>query len=170
MLVACSFPRAELTPLTYAYERENDDKLSDDITSATLNRERCALLGTAFEDGALPLSFQHPSDQAAAERIREIVADPQTVLKRVSGYVEEAMRRLYRQRNLVLHAGITDSVAMDSTLRTVPPLVGAGFDRLVHDALDTGSSEPLRLVARGQAELSLCGKAGGTKSWELLGR
>lgn len=68
-----------------------------------------------------------------------------------------------------LHAGKTDSVAMSSTLRTVPPLVGAGFDRLVHDALTLGHSDPLRLVARARTELNMCGKPGGSSIWDLLG-
>ena len=168
VLVACSFPRAELTPLTYAYEQENDDELASALAAATSNRRRCTLLGDAIASGQTA-TFSKPSDEAAAERIREILADPRSVLFRVTTYVEEAVRRLYRQRNLVLHAGITDSVAMDATLRTVPPLVGAGFDRLVHDALATRKSEPLRLVARARTELELCGDEGGAAIWDLLG-
>jgi hypothetical protein len=168
VLIACSFPRAELTPLTYAYEDENDDALAQELAASSSNRERCALLGNAIEQGA-QLKFETPSDRAAAARLREIVTTPQDVLRRVTVYAEEALRRLYRQRNLVLHAGITDSVAIQATLRTVPPLVGAGFDRLVHDALASGVSEPLRLVARGRAELELCGQDGGADIWDLLG-
>ena len=113
--------------------------------------------------------FQAPSDQAALERVRAILDDPPGVLHRVATYVDEAMQRLYRQRNLVLHAGTTDSVAMSSTLRTAPPLVGAGLDRLVHDALATGASDPLRLVARARTALEHCGHEGGAKPWDLLG-
>ena len=168
ILVACSFPRAEMTPLTYAYAEENDDHLSQNLRLAPSNLERCKLLGTAIWEGA-DVEFQKPSDQAALERVRGILADPQATLNRVSTYVEEALRRLYRQRNMVLHAGKTDSVAMSSVLRTVPPLVGAGFDRLVHDALAEGRSDPLRLVARARTALKMCGKDGGPKSWDLLG-
>jgi len=168
VLVACSFPRAELTPLTYAYEAENNDTLAVTLAAATSNRHRCTLLGDAIANGQT-LTFSRPSDQAAAERISEIMADPRGVLMRVTKYVEEAIRRLYRQRNLVLHAGITDSVAMNPTLRTVPPLVGAGFDRLVHDALATDKSEPLRLIARARTELELSGDDGGAAIWDLLG-
>ena len=168
VLVACSFPRAELTPLTYAYTAENDDPLSEELRRAPSKLERCALLGTAIERGT-PVYFQAPSDQAALERVRAILDDPSGVLRRVATYVDEAMQRLYRQRNLVLHAGTTDSVAMSSTLRTAPPLVGAGLDRLVHDALATGDSDPLRLVARARTALEHCGHEGGAKPWDLLG-
>ena len=166
VLVACSFPRAELTPLTYAYERENDDTLSQNLKSASSNLERCDLLGTALHSGD-NLKFKNPSDQAAAVRITKIIRNPQPALNKVTDYVEDALLRLYRQRNMVLHAGKTDSVAMSSTLRTVPPLVGAGFDRLFHDALMLGYSDPLRLVARARTELNMCGKPGGSSIWYL---
>ena len=168
VLVACSFPRAELTPLTHAYTNQLDDALSRQLRSARSNLERCELLGAAIRDNEA-LEFGNPSDRAAVERIRGIIAEPQAVLNRVVGYVEEALLRLYRQRNMVLHAGKTDSVAMSSALRTAPPLVGAGFDRLVHDALTVGDSDPLRLVARARIELSMCGKEGGSSIWDLLG-
>lgn len=126
-------------------------------------------MGAAIQNNE-SLEFDNPSDRAAVERIRGIIAEPQAVLNRVVGYVEEALLRLYRQRNMVLHAGKTDSVAMSSALRTAPPLVGAGFDRLVHDALTVGDSDPLRLVARARIELSMCGKEGGSSIWDLLGQ
>lgn len=168
VLVACSFPRAELTPLTYAYAAENDDSLSGELRLASSNLKRCALLGTAIQKGKR-VRFRAPSDQAALERVRGILADPSAVLRRVTRYVDEAFQRLYRQRNLVLHAGTTDSVAISSTLRTAPPLVGAGLDRLVHDALATGDSDPLRLVARARTALEYCGHEGGAQPWDLLG-
>ena len=168
VLVACSFPRAELTPLTYAYSAENDDSLTEELRRASSNLERCDLLGTEIQQGKR-VCFQAPSDQAALKRVRVILADPSAVLGRVVTYVDEAFQRLYRQRNLVLHAGTTDSVAMLSTLRTAPPLVGAGLDRLVHDALAAGESDPLRLVARARTALEHCGHEGGAKPWDLLG-
>jgi hypothetical protein len=80
------------------------------------------------------------------------------------------VRWLYRQRNLVLHAWITDSVAMNPTLRTVPPLVGAGFDRRIHDALRTRPSKPLLLATRARTEIDLCGgDSSSSEIWDLLG-
>ncbi len=167
-LVACSFPRAELTPLAYAYLQEHDDQLSESLRQASSNLQRCTILGTAIEEGS-PLGFSKPSDDAALERVRGILADPGAVLARVCSYVEEAMQRLYRQRNMVLHAGKIDSVAMSAALRTAPPLVGAGLDRLAHDALANGESDPLRLLARARTALNTCGRQGGPKVWDLLG-
>ena len=168
VLVACSFPRAELTPLAYVYTAENDDSLSEELRRASSNLERCELLGTAIQQGER-VCFRAPSDRAALERVRDILADPSAALRRVVTYTNEALQRLYSQRNLVLHTGTTDSVAMSSTLRTAPPLVGAGLDRLVHDALATGESDPLRLVARARTALEHCGHEGGAKPWDLLG-
>lgn len=167
-LVACSFPRAELTPLTYAYSADNDDDLARSLADASSNLERCAILAAALSQDP-SLEFERRSDQAAAARVRDIVSEPKKVLGRVATYVEEALRRLYRQRNMVLHAGKTDSVAMPAVLRTAPPLVGAGLDRLVHDALAKGQSDPLHLVARARSALHMCGKAGGPETWDLLG-
>ena len=168
VLVACSFPRAELTPLAYAYAAEHTDALANALRTEESNFARCTLIGNAIASGR-QLAFARASDQAAAERVAKITADPRDVLRGVVVQVEEAIKRLYRQRNLVLHAGVTDSVAMTATLRTVPSLVGAGLDRLVHDALDTGKSEPLRLAARARTQLELVGSAGGPDAWDLLG-
>jgi hypothetical protein len=45
------------------------------------------------------------------------------------------LRRLYRQRNLVLHWGRMNAVGLRAALRTAAPLVGAGMDRIAHDEL-----------------------------------
>jgi hypothetical protein len=166
-LVACSFPRAELTPLAYAYVAENDGQLAADLRAAQSNRSKCRLLADAIADGS-DLAFAQNSDRAALMRMRGLLSDPRAVLGRVSGYVEEAVRRLYRQRNLVLHAGRTDSVAMTATLRTIPPLVGAGLDRLVHAALTSQDFDEVQLVARARTELRLVGGPGGSHVVDLL--
>jgi hypothetical protein len=167
-LVACSLPRAELTPLAYAYVEEHDDPLAAALAAAPSNHAKCRRLANAIVDGA-PVHYGNSSDAAALERIREILAEPGATLGRIKGYVDTALRRLYRQRNLVLHAGRTDSVAMISTLRTAPPLVGAGLDRLVHAALTSPNFDELRLVARAHAELRMVGKPGGPHVADLLG-
>ena len=50
-LVACSFPRAELTPLTYAYSEDTDDVLAGSLRNASSNLERCTILGCATHLG-----------------------------------------------------------------------------------------------------------------------
>jgi hypothetical protein len=59
-------------------------------------------------------------------------------------------------RNIVVHGGTTASVAMEATLRSAAPLVGAGLDRLVHAKLSAGIG-PLELAARAANSLELVG-------------
>ena len=168
-LIACSFPRAELTALSYAYENAgHDDQLTGHLAAASSNRDRSVLLADAIASGSVH-SFAHRSDQAAAERMKDLMAGPTDVLRRIKAYVQEPIRRLYRQRNLVLHAGEMNSVAMTTALRTAPPLVGAGLDRLVHDALVLGESEPHRLVARANLAIDMASSQGGPHIVDLLG-
>lgn len=167
-LVACSLPRADLTPLAYRYAAEHDDELSSRLDGAATNRVRCRITADAITAGE-PMEYSDPSDVAALERVREILATPKETLARIAGYVDEALRRLYRQRNLMLHAGRTDSVVMTTTLRTTPPLVGAGLDRLVHAALTLPDFDAARLVARARVELEMVGKTGGCHVVDLLG-
>jgi hypothetical protein len=56
----------------------------------------------------------------------------------------------------VVHGGTTASVAMDATLRTAAPLVGAGLDRIMHAKLTTHVG-PLELAARAANSLELVG-------------
>lgn len=156
-LVACSFPRAELTSLSCAYAASHPgDALTTALEECTSNRERCNLLQTAIGTHS-HADFTEPSDAAAAGRIEDVLGRPSEVLSRVRDYATETFGRLYRQRNLVLHAGKGDSVAMLSTLRCAPPLIGAAFDRIVHAALQDPSVEAEDLVARAEVSLRLAG-------------
>ena len=47
-------------------------------------------------------------------------------------HMEAALLRLYRRRNLVMHAGRIDAVASRAALRTTAQIVGAAFDRIAH--------------------------------------
>jgi hypothetical protein len=74
----------------------------------------------------------------------------------VQHHAAESLRRLYRQRNLVLHGGKTSGVALTASLRTAAPLVGAGLDRLTHAYLTRGI-DPLELAARARMEVERAG-------------
>ena len=166
-LVACSLPRAELTTLAYAYIENHDDPLAQRLTTCSSNRERCNLLAQAIADRRCA-DFPDPSDAAAAARVAAILSSPREVLGRVREYSSEAFRRLYRQRNLVLHAGMSNSVAMLATLRCAPPLLGAAFDRIVHAALKDPPIDPGALIARAQVSLQLVGSVSGRSLGDLL--
>lgn len=98
----------------------------------------------------------------------EVVARPCPTLGRVNGYLRGALRRLYRQRNIVLHGGSTRSVALRATLRTAGPLVGAALDRVAHGyaACDVA---PLDLAGRAQLAVRIVDDPNGWGLHELLG-
>ena len=152
-LVACSFPRAELTDLAWARIRAADDDLSKELDLLGTNREKAARFAEELANTVKNPGLRWGSDIAAQHRMRQLLADPCTQLADVRKHATESLRRLYRQRNLVLHGGRTDAVALGACLRTSAPLVGAGFDRIVHGTL-VKSVEPLRLAARADFELA----------------
>ncbi|MDX6420952.1 MAG: hypothetical protein QOG28_5572, partial [Trebonia sp.] len=130
-LVTCSWPRAELTALSHAHKPATPDLLARQLANAASNRERAIAVASVLRSGRT-LATKHPADAAAAARMSALVASPQRSLLGVRTTVEGTLRRLYRQRNIVLHGGSTQAVALDATLRTCAPLVGAGLDRIAH--------------------------------------
>lgn len=155
-LVACSYPRAELTMLAYAHMKGSQDDLAMKLRDADSNRERASLLAAAIGENKPPI-FSSKSDQIALERMQTLLANPKKVLRDIEKYVDNSFRRLYRQRNLVLHWGRTQAIGLRASLRAVAPLLGAGLDRLVHAWLAQGT-EPLELAARARLRLDLLEK------------
>lgn len=150
MVATCSWPRAELTNLSFA-ERPDTTELDGRLAAAANNHERCGhLLHQLQNTGKLRLS--DPRDRAAQERMLELIKDKTGTLKAVRRQMEQAFRRLYRNRNIVVHGGAASAQTLAVAVRTTAPLVGAVLDRLVHAQLTDGV-EPLSLAAR--AELSL---------------
>lgn len=164
-LVTCSWARAELTSLAWTATRP------DSALAARLNAlhrgARARELEQILRDGE-PLEFEKAHDQAAVERMRAAVQSPAEVLARVRTYTSSAFRRLYTQRNLVMHAGSFHSCALRTTLRTLPPLVGAGLDRVAWGAQSDPAVSAVSLAARAEMELRLIGKPGGRWLAELL--
>ena len=168
VLVACSLPRAELTVLSYTLAR-SDPAVADLLRGIDENRQRCDCVADALVAQTINSRDLAPSDRAGAARILEVLTDPHHVLSVVHDYAAIAFRRLYRQRNLVLHAGKTDAVALRASLRTAAPLVGAGIDRIIH-ASYVNSLSPLQLVAQAKLALATVGASGGPRCTDLLGR
>jgi hypothetical protein len=160
-LVACSWPRAELSTLAHRHSPTVPDALSMDIAGRSTNREKAravaeALLTTGSSALEFGLTRTRDSDQQAAERMTELVADPRQVLGDVATTFKIAMRRLYRARNIVLHGGAPQGIAVEPALRAAAPLVGAGLDRIAHATLVEGLA-PLDLAARAAIGLRLVG-------------
>ena len=145
-LVACSFPRAELTALSYRFEKFAAN-LASRFKLCRTNRDRSALLARAIHDGE-DLTIKDYSDMAAIARVRTLLADPHRTLRDIQHHAASAFRRLYQQRNMILHWGKTDPVALRATLRTTAPLVGAGMDRIAH-AWFVEQTPPLELALPG---------------------
>src|SRR5205823_12240384 len=99
-LVACSWPRAELTTIAGNRMAKVDDALTEKLGALSTNKERCDLLVAEIR-AERSLDLRASSDVAAVHRIERLLANPGKVLNDVYGYARASLRRLYRQRNLV---------------------------------------------------------------------
>ncbi|MFC9325128.1 integrase [Kitasatospora sp. NPDC057015] len=170
-ILACSWPRAELTTLAHRHAPVQPDALSTAVAAADTNLRCCQLIVEALETGgagALALTKNTKlSDSAAADRMAALIVDPTQQLQQVNKAFRIALRRLYRTRNIILHGGSIDGVALEASLRTAAPLIGAGLDRVVH-AYYTEGLEPLDLAARAEVALRLVNGETGLSLVELL--
>lgn len=166
-LVACSFPRAELTPLSYVAAKQ-DAGIAAQMAGQTSNRDRARSMATLILNGQAP-ALTSPADQAAVARVSKLLNDPSRELATVKETIAEAFHRLYRQRNLILHGGRLDSVTLKASLRTVAGLAGAGIDRITHGHY-VQSFRPLELVARADLSIALINQSTALSCVDLLER
>ena len=99
--------------------------------------------------------------------MKALIDAPKPTLMDVNSHMKTAFRRLYRQRNILMHGGTTGSVALPTALRTAAPLIGAGLDRLTHAVLVEGVG-PLQLAARAQLNIDLLAGDDGRHLVDLL--
>ena len=165
-IVTCSFPRAELTTLAYQHQNGASDNLARRLSEEADNLGRARLVAEAILAGA-SLHGRGPVDDAAYYRMTQVLHDPRGTLSRIRSYLAGALNRLYRQRNLILHGGRVSGEGRAAALRTAPPLVGAGLDRLAHAWFVEGTS-PLELTARADLNLALLGTDAARPAFELL--
>lgn len=151
-LVTCSFPRAELTALSYRLASTHPEQCTK-LNTAGTNRERSRILAKMILDGSMP-EMRGVADQAAVARLKKLLANPGPELQTIREAIGESFHRLYRQRNLILHGARLDSVALTASLRTVAKLAGAGMDRITHGHYVQGL-RPLELVAKANLALAL---------------
>lgn len=152
-LIACSYPRAELTALAHAHMKEADDRLAEQLKVAETSRERVALIANALKNQQ-KLALSSESDQLAETRMKALLVNPKSSLKQIEDSACRTLRRMYRQRNLILHWGRMNAVCLRAALRTAAPLVGAGIDRIAHFWF-TNKTNPLELAARARIRLEL---------------
>ncbi len=164
-LVACSFCRSELTTLAWRHVGEAPHATRQQVRQLPSNRARARWVADEIlADAFVPAKR---SDQAGVARMRKILQAPRAELDVVRSNAEDALRRLYRQRNLVLHQGRTNAVALAATLRVTAPLVGAGLDRVVHGYFIDDRSA-LRTAAVAELQLARIGTPDGLHVTELL--
>jgi hypothetical protein len=150
-LIASSFPRAELTRLAYVYMKSVPGALADQLGAAASNRARCEMLADALM-ADVTLSFGGAGDRVAITQVRRILAAPFESLRALQSDAVDALRRLYRMRNLIVHGARTRGIAIAASLRSAAPLVGEGLDRIAHAWIVDGV-EPRVLVARTHVRL-----------------
>ncbi|MFF5081234.1 integrase [Actinoplanes sp. NPDC000266] len=169
-ILACSWPRAELTALAHRHQPEVADALARTLATCTTNLGRASAVRAALEAGGSlePVRrFRRDADIAAEHRMRRVVAGPRAELSTVVTIFRIALRRLYRTRNIVLHGGSTQGAAVEAALRIAGPLVGAGLDRITYASLFEGVA-PLDLAARAEVGLKLVGGETGLTVASLL--
>lgn len=164
-LVACSFPRAELTKLAHLVREEFPGQYPD-LENAASNRERARVIGSMIIAETMPV-LRGFSDQAAVTRMKKLFRNPKCELEIIREVISDSFHRLYRQRNLILHGGKLDSVALTPGLRTVAKLAGAGMDRITHGHY-VQNLKPLELVAKANIALALVDASNPLACVELL--
>lgn len=165
-IVACGYVRFELISLANALATEGLGELADELRAEPDDLLKARALESALRSGTLP-RYGRTRHRLACDRMQTLMRKPDEVLPKVVGQLEDSFRRLYRQRNLVVHAGDLTSIALRGTLRTTAPLVGAGVDRVVH-ASAVGRVSPLELAALAEVNLARV-IDGGRSLMELLG-
>jgi len=138
------------------------------LETAPTNRDRSKVMAQLILAGE-PMSLRSAPERAAVERVSKLLRDPHGELVTIKDTIAEAFHRLYRQRNLILHGGRLDSVALKPSLRTVSKLAGAGLDRITHGHY-VQSVLPLELVARAELAIALINKATALTAVDLLER
>jgi len=165
-LVACSFPRAELTLLASRQMRAVNGPIHGRLEACTSNKDRALVLLETLQDKTA-LTWEDPEQQAAVDRLRVILEKPEAGLRDVMAHASRVLRRLYRQRNLVLHGGMTQSAVLGATLRTAAPLLGAGLDRIAH-AWFVQKIAPLELAATARMRIDIAQDRAAPTLVELL--
>lgn len=139
LILAGGYLRAELTSLAWSHIHNATDSLAIELKRLETNQERAELVMLHLGGGGA-LTLTRSPDLHALARVMPAVSDPHSVVDRVRRATGPAFRGLYRQRNLLSHAGGTSGVAIKPTLERTAPLIAAGMDRIAHVALTSGKS------------------------------
>lgn len=164
-LTACSFPRAELTQLSYSLEKEYPDQYLD-LKNAQSNKQRCQILAEMILQDNIP-NMRLKTDTASLDRLKKLLDQPQSQLRTIQAEISDSFHRLYRQRNLILHGARLDSVSLMASLRTVSKLAGAGLDRITHSYY-AQNIKPQELVSKANLAIATLDEKPPTECLNLL--
>jgi hypothetical protein len=165
-IVTCSYPRAEIGELARSWVENNSDDLADSLRDQ-VSADQAEIMSKHLMTNGDP-GFKSASDRAAVVRYIQLASQPEAVLQRVRSYYSGVFRRLYYQRNFIMHAAKFDSVTLGVSARTAPALVAAALDRVVNAQHGRISISPLALAARAENELEMVGKSGTHAIYLLL--
>ena len=147
-IIAASALRAEFTDLAWAYARENTDTLATDIAEPQLtNLARAKLFQQRAADTTTPVQFENDRDRLALDRVLPALTDPSGEIGKLRTVLRREFARLYRKRNLIVHAGQTREHTLHAVSERLTPLIGAGIDRIV-DAGFTRGTTPIQLAVQ----------------------
>jgi hypothetical protein len=125
--------------------------------------------GHCFIDNCTTCRIWRPgSPRGDPSRLEAFFGDPSGYLAELQRSVSQAFHRLYRQRNHILHGGITSSIALPPTLRTAARLAGEGMDRVAR-GLYVDNLKPLELAARAKIAVAMADVSMSTDLVSLLG-
>ena len=174
-IVMCSLPRAEFTTLAHAHiqaSNSTDAIAADLVAVGSSNRRRASVIEEVVRTRR-PLALEDPADQGAYDRLRDLVHQPTVAFPATREYMVTALRRLFRQRNIVLHSGQLESVALRPGLRIAAPLVVEGMNMIAYHWLRAGGNDhhvdPLELAALAHLRLQLVSSALSRPLYDLLG-
>jgi len=153
-IATCSFPRSESHLLMQSWQRSGSGELQSQLLTGAKPYVRMRILLNHLSTEGDP-GYGDATDRAAVTRIQRLEADPYEEMKRVRNYMRASFRRLYYQRNFVMHAAKFDSVSIAATSRVSPLLVAAAIDQMVNGLFAKVASQPLELAARADNELDL---------------
>jgi len=166
-IVACSFPRDEIHTLARKWRRNGNGALHDDLRrhwkSYFINAAFVAGIAANGDPG-----FDDAADSAAVIRVQSALASPQIQVATIRDYLDSAFRRLYYQRNYIMHAAKFDSVSLVRATEMSPVLVAAGLEQIINAQTQGHWVSPGSLAARARNEISLLGGPAAKPIFTLL--
>lgn len=165
-LIACSWPRSELTTLSWSHKPDTSDRLAAELALARTNRDRSLAVSEAIRSGR-NLHLREMKTRAALSRMRQLHDHPRQTMGDIEAHMVTAMRRFYRHRNLLMHGAATTVQTLPMALRTAAPLIGAGLDRIAHASL-TQDTDAMTLATHARLSLDLLSSSEAGQLVDLL--